>query len=92
MPFRRKRGWKGITTEELRVKVRMNNNERLNITQVYRPPRRKIRDEREQDEVRKWLRSERNGVIAGDLSLHHKKWSGGKNTGREANELLKCCE
>ena len=38
------------------------------------------------------LRSERNGVTAVYLSLHNKKWSGGKNTGREENELLKCCE
>ena len=94
VPFRRKRGWKGTTTEGLRVKVWLNNNEPLNITQVYRPPIRKIKgeDEREQDEVRKWLRSERNGVIAGDLNLHHKKWSRGKNRGREANELLNWCE
>ena len=76
----------GTTTEGLRVKVPMNNNEPLNITQVCRPPTRKIKgeDECEQDEVRKRLRSDRNGVIARDLNLHNK--SGAKARTQEGKQ------
>ena len=45
IPFRRLSGWKGKTTEGLSVAVDMSRRERLIVTNVYRPPIRRIEGE-----------------------------------------------
>ena len=76
IPFRRLHGWKGTTTEGLSVAVDVSRKERLILTNVYRPPIRRVEgeDERVEDEVRVWLRRKRKELVAGDLNLHSRRW------------------
>ena len=61
----------------MRVAIDVSRNERLIITNVYRPPVRRIEgeDERVNDDVREWLEPNKNELILGDFNLHAKEWS-----------------
>ena len=78
-------GWKGNTTEGMRVVIDVSKNERIIITNVYRPPVRRI--EGEYERVREWLESNENELILGNLNLHAKEWSDGID--RRENGLAK---
>ena len=67
------------TTEGMRVAIDVSRNERIIITNVYRPPIRRIEDEDERvnHDVREWLESNENELILGNLNLQAKaKWPG----------------
>ncbi|MEL7306976.1 MAG: reverse transcriptase domain-containing protein [Pseudomonadota bacterium] len=98
IPFRRLQGWKGGTTEGLSVVVDCDRRDRLTITNVYRPPLRRIRgeDERRHTKVRQWLKRRANEMVLGDFNLHSGRWGGDEDQGRdgreEAEEVVRWCE
>ena len=98
IPFRRLKGWRGGTTEGLSVVLDCSRKERCTITNVYRPPIRRIRgeDERRHTKVREWLRSREDELVLGDFNLHSSRWGSDEDQGRveraEATEVLRWCE
>ena len=57
VPFSRRRDWRGRTTEGLQVYIDVSRGHRLLLTNVYRPPVRRIEgeDARDVESVRRWL-------------------------------------
>jgi hypothetical protein len=91
--FRKLGSWKGTTTEGLSVAVDVSRKERVVVTNVYRPPIRRIagEDEREVDRAREWLGCRGRELIMGDLNLHAPEWGSeiGRGCGRgEAAEVV----
>ena len=77
--------------------VDCDRRRRCTITNIYRPPIRRIsgEDERRTVKVREWLRRREEELIMGDFNLHHERWGSEEDQGRdgreEAEEVIRWC-
>ena len=97
IPYRRLSGWKGGTTEGLRVAVDTNRREKITITNIYRPPIRHSEvDGRVKGRVKDWMSRDDREVICGDFNLHDTKWGSREEMCRsdrgEVSDLIAWCD
>uniref|UniRef100_A0A1I8HJM6 Reverse transcriptase domain-containing protein n=1 Tax=Macrostomum lignano TaxID=282301 RepID=A0A1I8HJM6_9PLAT len=92
IPYRKIQGWNGGTTEGSRIVVNTSARDRLIITNIYRPPIRRIEgeDHREHPSVDSWLRCHHREIITGDFNLHHPSWGSDADQGRDSLPQSRC--